>query len=371
MTHDIVVTGMAWYTALGNTLQGVWARLLNGETGISAVPSPYSLKNNSAAVIKLESRGDARDTLDHLTRHVLAEAANHARLDFPRHAPRTMLIIGTSFGARLDDARSAAEPLDRWVNDIAEEFGLTPVVLSTACSSGSDALLLGSRLIQAGIADRCICGGADVLGESKRLAHTGLGTMSSTALRSFDHRHDGTLLGEGVGLLVLERRGTHSVAPLAVLRGTGSSNDAAGLTAPDKEGNGIRLAIDRSLDDAGLARKDIGIINAHASGTFTNDRIESTAYTSMFGASRPMVFATKGALGHTLGATGALEAIALILALNHKVVPPIHGLETPIPGFELPLPVGEPAPIDARYGISLTIGFGGFNTSLVFERNAA
>ncbi|MEW6340656.1 MAG: beta-ketoacyl synthase N-terminal-like domain-containing protein [Pseudomonadota bacterium] len=367
---DIVITGMAWHTALGHTLSGVWQRLLDGETGIATLASPHTLKNDRAAAIVLAERvdtRDTRDTLERLTRQTVAAAAAHAQLDLSHHAARTVLVVGTSFGARLDDALAAAEPLDRWVQEIADGFGLASVALSTACSSGSDALLLGAELIRAGVADRCICGGADVLADSKRLAHTALGTMSPTTLRSFDRRHDGTILGEGVGFLVLERGGERAVPPLAVLRGAGSSNDAAGLTAPDKDGNGIRLAIERSLKDAGLRHADIGVVNAHGSGTLTNDRIESAAYLTLFGASQPTIFATKGSFGHTLGATGALEAIALILALQEQVTPPIYELEEPIEGFTLPMPVARPRSIHAVYGLSLTIGFGGFNTSLVFE----
>ena len=364
---ELAITGMAWHTALGRTLSGVWQRLLDGETGIAPAPSLHELKNDRVAKISLADPADARDTLEHLTRQTVAAAAEHAQLDLPRQAARTWLIVGTSFGARLDDPLAAAEPLERWVQEIADGFGLEAVALSTACSSGSDALLLGAELIRAGVADRCICGGADVLGDSKRLAHSALGTMSSTTLRSFDHRHDGTILGEGVGFLVLERRGDRPVQPLAILRGAGSSNDAAGLTAPDKDGNGIRLAIERSLKNAGLGYEDIGVVNAHGSGTLTNDRIESAAYLALFGASRPTIFATKGAFGHSLGATGALEAIALILALQQQVVPPIYGLEEPIAGFSLPMPMGRPGSISTAYGLSLTIGFGGFNTSLVFE----
>jgi 3-oxoacyl-[acyl-carrier-protein] synthase II len=370
---DIVVSGMAWHTALGDALSGVWQRLLDGETGIAPTDSCHKLRNLSAAAVRGDDsdRLSARERLDSLTRRTVAAALADARLDLPHQAQRTLLVIGTSFGARLDDALAATEPLDRWVQDVADDFGLTSVALSTACSSGSDAVLLGAELIRAGVADCCICGGADVLADSKRLAHTALGTMSATTLRSFDHRHDGTILGEGFAFLVLERRGGRALRPYAVLRGGGSANDAAGLTAPDKEGNGIRLAVERSLLNSNLRLDDMGVVNAHASGTQTNDRIESAAYMKLFAASRPTIFATKGAFGHSLGATGALEAIALILALEHRVVPPIVGLETPMPGFTLPLPTKRSSRINAKFGLSVTIGFGGFNTSLVFERIAA
>jgi len=203
---------------------------------------------------------------------------------------------------------------------------------------------------------------------SKRLNHSALGTMSPTTLRTFDVRRDGTLLGEGAGFLVLEPWQAGSQTALAWLRGAGSANDAAGMTAPDSTGAGARLAIQRSLADAGLQAEEIGVINAHGSGTALNDETERAAYRTLFAAdSRPTVFATKGNFGHSLGATGAIEAIALVLALRNRQIPPIVGLEQPDPDFPLPLSFGQATPCDARFGLSLTLGFGGFDTSLVFE----
>jgi 3-oxoacyl-[acyl-carrier-protein] synthase II len=212
-----------------------------------------------------------------------------------------------------------------------------------------------------------VSGGVDVLTTSKRLAHSALGTMSPTTLRAFDVRHDGTLLGEGAGFLVLEperRAGTC----LALLRGAASANDAAGMVGADVTGAAAACAIRRSLADAGLPASAIGVVNAHGSATLMNDTTECNAFARAFTeAERPLVFATKGNFGHTLGATGALEAIALVLALRAGRVPPIAGLEQPLPEFPLPLVVGRPVSCHARIGLSLTLGFGGFDTSLVFE----
>lgn len=368
-TADILVTGMAWHTALGNDIEGVWQRLLNGDSGITALESDYLIKSKMAAAMPGKHSIDIRKKIKKITREAINAAAADAHLDLEENAQNIFLIVGTSFGSRLDDEKSCTEPLDQWVIELAGDLNVTPLTLSTACSSASDAILLGAELIRSGIAGKCICGGADVLGESKRLAHSALGTMSPTALRSFDKHHDGTVLGEGAGFLVLERAGEQNIdTPYAFLRGCGSSNDAAGLTAPDEQGEGIRLSIERSLEDAGLSKKQIGLINAHGSGTHTNDRVESAAYGVIFNENFPVIFATKGAFGHSLGATGAFEAIALILGLSANVIPPIHGLDEPIPDFKFPLPIKNPMAVAARYGLSLTIGFGGFNTSLVFER---
>jgi 3-oxoacyl-[acyl-carrier-protein] synthase II len=154
----------------------------------------------------------------------------------------------------------------------------------------------------------------------------------------------------------------------AIFLGAGSANDATGMTMADMTGLSAGYAMKRSLADADLPSSAIGLINAHGSGTPMNDTTECAAFGSLFsGAGQPIVFATKGNFGHSLGATGAIEAIALVLALKAKQVPPIFGLEQPVPGFSLPLAVSTPRFCDARVGLSLTLGFGGFDTSLIFE----
>ncbi|MFF5209655.1 beta-ketoacyl synthase N-terminal-like domain-containing protein [Streptosporangium sp. NPDC000396] len=370
MVKDAVcVTGMAWTTALGTGLPEVWDRLLAGEHGLRDLPSEHRLRNTWAAVVDDPPHVmEPGSRLRALARETLARALADAKLTEEADA---FAVIGTSFGAYLDDDTAA---LHRWAGEVAAATGLrrAPVVLSTACSSGSDAIAVGADLIRSGAAPICVCGGVDVLTPAKRLGHTALGTMSSTRLRPFDRRADGTLLGEGAGFVVLEaeesmrRRGVFSHA---VLRGTGAANDAAGMTAPDPSGDSVVLAVERALAEGGLATADIAVINAHGSGTPANDAVETRSFTRLFpGAHRPAVFATKPAFGHSLGATGALEAIALALALRHGCVPPVSGLEHVAEGFPLPLPVGGPLRIGPGAGLSLTLGFGGFNTCLVLSR---
>jgi 3-oxoacyl-[acyl-carrier-protein] synthase II len=278
--------------------------------------------------------------------------------------PAVQLVVGTSLGTYLEDPPEA--PLYGWIEKVGAELGMAtkPIGVSTACSSGSDAILLGAELIRSGAASCCVCGGADVLTWSKRIGHSSLGTMSPTMLRAFDRRHDGTLLGEGAGFVVLE---ADSARPLAVLRGCGSANDGTGMTSADTSGKCARLAIERSLTDAGLSAGEVGLINAHGSGTQMNDLTEKNALGEVFAGLRPLVFATKGNFGHSLGATGALEAIALVMAMRSARVPPIFGLEDPEPEFALPLARGSAVEHSARFGLSLTLGFGGYDTSLVFE----
>jgi 3-oxoacyl-[acyl-carrier-protein] synthase II len=179
--------------------------------------------------------------------------------------------------------------------------------------------------------------------------------------------------GEGAAFLVLEsarsaRRRSARIS--TVLRGAGSSNDAAGLTTPDPSGDSIILAVRRCLAASGRTEHDVAVVNAHATGTPINDAVETTSLRKLFARNenRPLVFATKGALGHSLGATGAIEAVSVVLALQERKVPPVHGLDFPIANFPLPLALGESISFSGNAGISLTIGFGGFNTCLLFER---
>ncbi|WP_223531274.1 beta-ketoacyl-[acyl-carrier-protein] synthase family protein [Pseudomonas sp. GL-R-19] len=367
-SNVVVVTGLGWNTALGYDVNAVVSRLLDGESGIRQLPSELRLKNDRAAYLEDVDSPDRKARLIKLTAQCVKSALADAKVDAQTPNPHAFLIIGTSLGYRLDSEAHHQDPLNQWTDEVGARVGMTPLALSTACSSGSDAILIGAHLIRSGQADLCVCGGADVLGDAKRLAHTALGTLSSTTLKSFDQSHDGTLLGEGAGFVVLQREGLERHKPYAYLVGCGASNDAAGLTAPDETGAGIRLALDRALAEADLSRNQIGLINAHGSGTYTNDRVESAAYNEYFGDYHPLVFATKGAFGHTLGATGAIEAIALIKALQTQRVPPVFGLQQPLPNLEFDLPIREPACTRSKVGLSLTIGFGGFNTALVFQR---
>jgi 3-oxoacyl-[acyl-carrier-protein] synthase II len=361
---------MAWLTALGDDPESVWQLLLAGKTGLRPVAFSGRVRNLLAAPAMdpeiPASEFPASQRLVKMACATLRKALAQAGRE--PSDPEVRLVLSTSLGAILDEA-AARLPLSGWAAEVARELGASapPIVVSTACSSGADAILVGAELIRSGAAKCCVCGGADVLTPNKRLAHSALGTMSPTHLRAFDQRHDGTLLGEGAGFIVLEAEAPKPSC-LAFLSGTGSANDATGMTMADITGLSAGYAMQRSLKDAGLPLSSIGLINAHGSGTVMNDTTESNAFNALFtGTERPLVFATKGNFGHTLGATGAIEAIAVILALREGRVPPIYGLEQPLAEVSLPLAISQPITCTPRAALSLTLGFGGFDTSLVFE----
>ena len=208
----------------------------------------------------------------------------------------------------------------------------------------------------------------DVITWSKRAGHSaslarchlprsGPSTTATTAATA----------GEGAGFLVLE---SSAPKPLAFLRGTGAANDATGMTAADTSGLSARYAIERSLADAQLPLSAIGLINAHGSATQMNDLTEKNALNDLFReAPRPLVFATKGNFGHSLGShrhTGS-DCPHPGGPFRSAQVPPIYGLDEPDAGSSSPLARARHQPSRTRFGISLTLGFGGFDTSLIFE----
>ncbi|KUL37324.1 hypothetical protein ADL22_21895 [Streptomyces sp. NRRL F-4489] len=361
---------MGWATPLGNSVPDVWHDLLKGESGVRETPSDIPLRSPLAALVPdiplTESPHDRQLALT-------LSAVNSALADagISLDADGVELILGTSYAGNLDDPDVPS--LYAWAEQAADRLGYpgSPLCVTTACSAGSDAVLMGAELIRSGRREVCVCVGADVVTPAKRLGHSLLGTMTDEALRSFDARHNGMVLGEGAGVLILESaaHARRRSAPVrAVLRGTGSANDAAGMTAPDPSGASVVLAVERALAGSGLTAGDLAVVSAHGTGTPVNDAVEATSLRTLFGSGEPgpVVFGTKGALGHSLGACGTIEAITVIQALHDGQVPPVQGLDTPMDDFPLPLPAGAPEPVAGTAGLSLTLGFGGFNTALLF-----
>lgn len=364
------VTGMAWTTALGRDLEVVWNALAGKASGITEMATDLSLRSLLAAPVpSIAANASPARRQAEITRDAALRALDDAGLE-PGNE-RVLMVVGTSYGAHLDDA--ATESLSEWSVVVARDVGLfrKPVIIATACSAGADALLAGLAFLRGGVADICLCGGADVLTAGKRLGHSRLGTMSPEGLRAFDTGRSGTVLGEGAAFVVLETSRSaraRGARARGVLAGAGSSNDAASATAPDASGRNVVLAVERALRSAGVTTDAVGLINAHGSGTAVNDDVEARAYTTQFARSSrpPLLFATKGAFGHTLGATGAIEAVATLLALETRLVPPICGLRSPLPDLGLPVAASATACPDGA-AISVTLGFGGFNTCLVFQ----
>jgi len=250
----------------------------------------------------------------------------------------------------------------------------------TACAAGAHAIGESLRVLQRGDADVMVAGGAEAVlldlvmaGFSNMQALSRRNDDPERASRPFDVARDGFVLGEGAGVLVLER-GEHArargAAVHARLLGYGASADAAHLAAPDIESGGARRAMSAALADAGLAPGDVDYLNAHATSTPAGDVVEAQSIRALFGAHCQdlPVSSTKGAMGHLLGAAGAVEAALSVKALQTATLPPTCNLEHPDPECDLDHVVGSARPAEARVAMSNSFGFGGVNAALLFGR---
>jgi 3-oxoacyl-[acyl-carrier-protein] synthase II len=260
--------------------------------------------------------------------------------------------------------------------------------VSSACASGAHAIGSALRMLQTGEADAVVAGGSEAgLTPLARAAFSALDALSKEGIsRPFDARRDGFVMGEGAGVLVLERAEAaeaRGARVLGVIRGYGASSDAHHLTAPREDGAGQAAAMTAALADAGVSPEQIDYVNAHGTSTPLNDRAETQAIKLALGehAQRVPVSSTKSAIGHLLGAAGAVEAVATLLALRDRVAPPTIGLTEPeagldldyVPGSARPLVLngngngsahGEDRPVLA---LSNSFGFGGHNAVLCLE----
>jgi 3-oxoacyl-[acyl-carrier-protein] synthase II len=242
--------------------------------------------------------------------------------------------------------------------------------ITTACAASTHAIGYAARLIAWGMCDAVVTGGAESAGCAIGVASFGNMTALSTSgsSRPFDVDRDGFVLGEGAAVLMLEewsaaeRRGANIVGEIL---GAGSNADAHHITAPAPGGVGAIACMRLALDEAGLEPGDIGHINAHGTSTPLNDAAEAAAVAEVFGPRSVPVTSTKGVTGHALGAAGALEAIAMLLAMEHRLIPPTAGTTTVDPVFEIDVVVGAARPWIPAPSISNSLGFGGHNGSII------
>ena len=239
----------------------------------------------------------------------------------------------------------------------------------SACAAAAQAIGEGLRALRRGEADMALVGGHDsMIHPLGMLSFVVLGALSPTRCRPFDPSRDGFMIGEGAGMLVLERRSSalaRGATIHAVLAGVGSSVDAWNATAPHPEGAGAALSMQRALRDARVMPEQVDYVNCHGTGTPLGDRAECMAVTRIFGERAIPVSTVKGALGHTIAAAGAVEAVVSVLALHQGFLPGTvgHGALDP----ELPVEVVASARSSSpRYVLSNSFGFGGQNCSLLF-----
>ena len=404
----VVITGMGALSAIGNTVPEFRDGLIEGRDGVDRLRGfdPVRHRFEQAGELKgftPEEHFDA-DELPHIsrgtqmTRIVATEALRDANLDLSKEdRTRIGVILGTDLGG-MPAAESgyralhfpyrkgpaaAGDPwaslvLDSFICSVADQLAHhydltgTTLVVSTACSAGIHAIGIGADAIRRGEADVMLVGGVDPLSE---MPHAGFGVLRSLAkdkIRPFSKDRSGTILGEAAALIILESE-EHARARGAKIwcevAGYGSSTDAVHMTRPDDTGGGPARAMQQALDDAGVTPEQIGWIKAHGTATPANDVIETRAIKRVFG-DKPTVpvSSIKSMLGHSLGASGAIESVAAVLALDGGFLPPTINLETPDPECDLDYVPNQSRRAQFDAVLANAFGFGGNNASMVFRR---
>ena len=396
--REVAVTGIGAVTPLGVGARTLHARWAAGEVAIAGGEAPCV----GFDPLEFFSRKEARRA-DRFTQLALASARE--ALDeagwadgAPYEADRVGCILGTgiggigtledNFGVLRDQGPERVAPLavplmmsNAGSAAIAMRHDLRGPVFGvvSACAAGANAIAAATRAIQCGDADAIVTGGSEAaLTPLARAAFAALDAVSTAGVsRPFDARRDGFIMGEGAGVLVLEdaaQARARGATILAFVRGIGATCDAHHLTAPRPDGAGAAAAMTAALRDAGLEAADVDYVNAHGTSTPLNDRAETMAIKTALGdrAASVPISSTKSAIGHLLGAAGAVEAIATILTLRERVVAPTLGLEEPDEGLDLDYVPGSSRALDiaegrAAVGISNSLGFGGHNAVLVLE----
>jgi beta-ketoacyl ACP synthase len=401
-----VVTAVEATTALGADIDSTWKSLLAGESGIRVLEDDFVTKWD----LPVRIGGHLVDPIDdHMGRLDLRRMSYVQRMSkylgrrmwdaagAPEVDPdRFSVVIGTGLGGGekiVETYDTMNEGGIRKVSPLAVQMimpngaaavvGLdlgaragvvTPV---SACSSGSEAIAHAWRQIVMGDADIAVCGGVEGMIEALPIAAFSMMRAMSTrnddpaaASRPFDKDRDGFVFGEAGAMMIIETE-EHAKArgatPLARLLGAGITSDAYHMVAPAPDGLRAGRAITRAMELAGLSPSDISHVNAHATSTSIGDLAEASAI-RVAGVEHAAVYAPKSALGHSIGAVGALESILTVLSLRDGVIPPTLNYETPDPEIELDVVAGEPRYGDYQYAINNSFGFGGHNVALAFGR---
>ena len=401
---DVVVTGLGATTPLGGDVASTWEALLAGRSGVHKLT--YDWAEQLPVRIAAELAQSPLEKIDRVKARRL-DRSEQLALVAAREAwaqagepgvpkDRLAVVVGSGIGGAQtllaqDDILEASGPRRvsphtvpmlmpngpaAWVGlELQARAGVHS--MASACATGAEAVALGLDIIRSGRADVVVAGGTEAVIHPLPIA--GFASMRAMSVRNddpegasrpWDKGRDGFVLGEGAGILVLERadhaaaRGARVYARLA---GAGITSDGYDIVQPHPEGLGAIRAITRALADAGVAKSDIIHVNAHATSTPTGDMAEIAALHTALG-DHPVLTATKSMSGHLLGAAGALESIATILAIRDSVVPPTINLDDPDDGLDMDVVTHKARQLDIPAALNNSFGFGGHNVALVFTR---
>ncbi len=321
-----------------------------------------------------------------LTIKAAKEALEDANLDTETLGKfRVGVCIGTTVGNAMNNEAFYSDFLNDQFPDmqsikaylnanpadmLAEYFNLKYMrqSIANACSSGAVAIAQAAQWVTNGLCDIAIAGGSDMLCRVTFNGFISLKITDTQPCRPFDKDRCGLNLGEGAGIVILESdriAKQRNIAPHATLCGFGNCSDAFHISAPKSDGTGLEAAINAALQQAGIAHSDIAFINAHGTATPENDKVEGTLFSKLF--PNTPFHSTKGYTGHTLGASGAIEAIITIEQLKRQKIAANIGFETSDPEFKAD-PVTQNTPVNGEFALSDSVAFGGNNAVLIFKK---
>ena len=396
--RDVVITGVGAVTPLGVGARTLHERWTAGNSGIRDGEAPCADFEPTDHMSAKQARRADRST------QLAMAAGDEALADagwedgLPYEAELIGCVLGTGIGGigtiennhdqLRDEGAGSVSPLavplmmgNAGSAALSLQHGLRGPVFSvvSACAAGGHAIGTALRMIQHGEAEAVVTGAAEApLTPLSRACFEKMGATSPSGVsRPFDARRDGFVMGEGSGVLVLEAGDSaraRGARILGTVRGYGSTGDAHHITAPHAEGRGGARAMQVALRDAGVDADQIDYVNAHGTSTQLNDRAETCALKTVFAerAGQIPVSSTKSAIGHLLGAAGAVEAVATVLALRDRVAPPTIGWEEADEGLDLDYVPGTARPLEMSNGrppvaLSNSFGFGGHNATLCLQ----
>jgi 3-oxoacyl-[acyl-carrier-protein] synthase II len=405
----VVVTGLGAVTPVGNNVETMWENILAGKSGIDLVtrvnrddfPAKVAAEVKDFDINEFVDKKEARK-MDLFTQYAVAAAemaVADAKLSInDSNRDDVGVWIGSGIGGMqtwedqhtkfLEKGPRRVSPFfvpmmipDMAAGQVSIQLGAKGInsCTTTACASGANSIGDAFKAIQRGDAEYMIAGGAEAPISNMAFAgFTSAKALStnedpSKACRPFDENRDGFVMGEGSGILILEtletalERGAHIYGEIV---GYGATGDAYHITAPAEGGEGAARAMQKAINDAGIAPEEVDYVNAHGTSTDLNDKYETMAIKTVFGdhANKLAVSSTKSMTGHLLGAAGGIEAVIAVKSIKDNIIPATTNYETPDPECDLDYVPNEARKQEVNVVMSNSLGFGGHNVALIFKK---
>jgi 3-oxoacyl-(acyl-carrier-protein) synthase len=374
LTETVRIVETAAVTALGNTLQDTWTRIVKGDSGIGPILRfpVETYESRIAATITDLCPIQKRSIILSLIERLLAGLKNVPE-DVELITATTKLGIDNLEHIRHKQSARAGDILPSSMSDmVSKKMGLKKagINISASCASSTIAIAQGSAMIASGQTDAVLVCCADVVTEFTFSGFSSLKIVSPVACRPFDKDRSGLTLGDGAAALLLmsgARAKKENRTCIATIRGWGIANDAFHITSPAQDGAGLVAAIEKALVRGGLQHDQISAISAHGTGTIYNDLMELTAFHKVFRGRTLPIYSVKGSTGHTVGAAGGIEVALATEALATQTVPPTVGFQQPEEGAQGRVN-SKPVPFKGDYILTSNSGFGGINAAIVLGK---